>query len=332
MNLRRVPREPTCERRLPAFRPSLATAPLRLARRFCTLSSSDELLSALARATARGSTSRLPAPAPRPSSLSGVHSFSRASACSAAIGLASRDQLDRLARGEVLASVLQAPGACAGPRAASRARRPRARRRCRAPRAPPRRSARSLGLDDRGDHRLAAQRLLGLGRGLLDDLVLAAAGDLQVGLARDALVGERVQRALPQLARARLRRAPRAPRSSPARRRRPAPPRGTRPRRAARRASRRRLADVLAQLLELSKPTSAAKSSSSSGSCLCLTSLTVTAKWPPGRRAPRCRSRRGRSARRSAPRRRSRRAAPPRSRGSGARRRARRAGRGPRPP
>ena len=62
-----------------------------------------------------------------------------------------------------------------------------------------------LGLDDRGEHRLAAQRLLGVGLGLLEDLLLGAARDLQVGLARDALVRERVQRLVPHL----LRRAPR---------------------------------------------------------------------------------------------------------------------------
>ena len=40
-----------------------------------------------------------------------------------------------------------------------------------------------LGLDDRGEHGLAAQRLLGVGLGLGEDLVLVAPGDLQVGLA-----------------------------------------------------------------------------------------------------------------------------------------------------
>src|SRR3954463_1437211 len=56
-----------------------------------------------------------------------------------------------------------------------------------------------LLVDDGGDDRLAAQRLLGLGLGLLEELLLALAGDLEVGLAVDALVAERVQHALPLL-------------------------------------------------------------------------------------------------------------------------------------
>ena len=62
----------------------------------------------------------------------------------------------------------------------------------------------ALGLDDRGEHRLAPQRLLGVGLALLDDLALVAPGDPQVRLARDALVRERVQHLVPQLAGARL--------------------------------------------------------------------------------------------------------------------------------
>ena len=120
----------------------------------------------------------------------------------------------------------------------------------------------------------ARRRACGLG----DDLVLVLAGDLQVGLARDALVGERVQHAAPT-SRAR------APR--PARRAR-------RPWRCGDGGVERRLAELGLDLRarsprdrrsrmssrsssSVSKPASAAKSSSSSGSSLSLTSLTVTA-------------------------------------------------------
>src|SRR5215218_5740759 len=61
-----------------------------------------------------------------------------------------------------------------------------------------------VGGDDRGEHRLALELALGVGLALGDDVVLRAAGDLQVHLLRDALVAERVQHLLPQLARARL--------------------------------------------------------------------------------------------------------------------------------
>jgi hypothetical protein len=47
-----------------------------------------------------------------------------------------------------------------------------------------------LGLDDGRDDCLAAQRLLGVGLGLLEDLLLGLAGDLQVGVLRDPLVAE----------------------------------------------------------------------------------------------------------------------------------------------
>ena len=71
-----------------------------------------------------------------------------------------------------------------------------------------------LGLDDRGEDGLAAQRLLGVGLGLLEDLVLVAAGDLQVDLLGDPLVA-RASAACGPTARARgPRRAPRAPRPS----------------------------------------------------------------------------------------------------------------------
>src|SRR3954471_17280172 len=58
----------------------------------------------------------------------------------------------------------------------------------------------ALGLDDRGQHRLAAQCRLGLGLGAFDDLALVRAGDPHVGLARDALVRERVEHLVPLLA------------------------------------------------------------------------------------------------------------------------------------
>src|SRR3954453_9341720 len=59
-----------------------------------------------------------------------------------------------------------------------------------------------LGLDDGGEHGLAAQVAPGGLAVLGDDLVLALARDLQVHLARDALVGERVDHLLPAFARA----------------------------------------------------------------------------------------------------------------------------------
>src|SRR5215212_8829695 len=58
----------------------------------------------------------------------------------------------------------------------------------------------ALGLDDRGEHGLAAERLLGVLLALLDDLVLLAPGDAQVRLLGDALMRERVQHLVPQLA------------------------------------------------------------------------------------------------------------------------------------
>ena len=122
------------------------------------------------------------------------------------------------------------------------------------------------------------QRLLGVGLGLLEDLLLGLAGDLQVGVLGDALVRERVQHALPQLARAgvdervghvdlrvgddgvehRL-----AELGLDLRARRP---------RAAWRAMSSRSSSSVSK-----PPASSAKSSSSSGSSLRLTSLTVTA-------------------------------------------------------
>src|SRR3954447_22619737 len=62
----------------------------------------------------------------------------------------------------------------------------------------------ALGLDDRGEDGLAAQRLLVVPRALLDDVRLLAAGDAQVCGAVDALVREGVDHLLPQLTRAGL--------------------------------------------------------------------------------------------------------------------------------
>ena len=77
----------------------------------------------------------------------------------------------------------------------------------------------ALGLDDRGEHRLALELALGVDLALVDDLVLAAAGDLQVHLlARSP--GARASGASGPTARAsgprRARRAPRSWRSSTA--------------------------------------------------------------------------------------------------------------------
>src|SRR5947199_76021 len=60
-----------------------------------------------------------------------------------------------------------------------------------------------LGLDDRREHGLASQRLLGFGLQLAEDLGLLATRDAQVGLARDAPVREAVEHALPHFLRAR---------------------------------------------------------------------------------------------------------------------------------
>ena len=61
-----------------------------------------------------------------------------------------------------------------------------------------------LGRDDGREHGLAAQRQLGVRLHLGEDLLLGAPGDLQVGLARDAAVGQRVEHPLPHLLRPRL--------------------------------------------------------------------------------------------------------------------------------
>src|SRR4051794_846300 len=47
-----------------------------------------------------------------------------------------------------------------------------------------------LGLDDRGEDRLAAKGPLSFGLGLLDELVVVLAGDAQVGLLGDPLVAQ----------------------------------------------------------------------------------------------------------------------------------------------
>src|ERR1700684_448509 len=56
----------------------------------------------------------------------------------------------------------------------------------------------------RGDHRFAAQRLGRLGGKLGDEIVLLAPGDLQVGLAGYAAMGEGVEHSIPHLAGLRL--------------------------------------------------------------------------------------------------------------------------------
>src|SRR4051794_23767915 len=61
-----------------------------------------------------------------------------------------------------------------------------------------------LGLDDGGEHSLATYVASGRLAVLGDDLVLVLTCDLQVHLTRDALVGERVDHLLPQLARPRV--------------------------------------------------------------------------------------------------------------------------------
>src|SRR6266576_2397082 len=60
-----------------------------------------------------------------------------------------------------------------------------------------------LGLDDRREHGLAPQRLLGFGLQLGEDLGLLATRYAQVGLARDTPVREAVEHALPHFLRAR---------------------------------------------------------------------------------------------------------------------------------
>src|ERR687897_3630637 len=61
-----------------------------------------------------------------------------------------------------------------------------------------------LGRDDRGEHGLALELALGVVPAVGDDLLLAAAGDLEVHLLADPLVREGVQHLVPELAGPRL--------------------------------------------------------------------------------------------------------------------------------
>ncbi len=141
----------------------------------------------------------------RASSLPGVHSLSRACACSTLIGLASRDQqLEGLAGRDVLAQALE-PLGLAQPLEQL------LRRRAVALGARRERLEQLLvgrldllGLDDRGEHRLALERAGRLGLGLVGERLLVLAGDLQVGLLGDALARERGHRLLEQLVGARV--------------------------------------------------------------------------------------------------------------------------------
>ena len=126
-------------------------------------------------------------------SLPGVHSFSRALACSTLIGLASRDeQLDRLARGDVLAQPVEPPARAQLLEQLLDGRALRARRvGSSASRTSLVARLDPLGLDDRGEHGLAPERRRGLGLGLVGERLLVLAGDPQVGLLGDALARER---------------------------------------------------------------------------------------------------------------------------------------------
>ena len=182
----------------------------------------------------------------------GVHSFSRALACSTLIGVASSAIRSTAWRWrEVVAELVEAP-AVAQPLEQLLGRRcPRARRSARAPRAS-RSSVGSISSASTTAASTASRRsaLLGVGLGLVGERLLVLAGDLQVGLLGDALVGERVQHLLPQLARARVDERVGHARPRPRRRRRRARPRGTRASIARSSASRSRVGDVLAQLVE----------------------------------------------------------------------------------
>ena len=113
------------------------------------------------------------APAPcRPAS----RACSRASARSGEIGVAVLgQQVDGGALGEVLAQLVQAARSSRAARAASRAWCARCTAvACSASRTSPSAGSIVLGLDDRGDDGLAAQRLLGVGLGLREELLLAS--------------------------------------------------------------------------------------------------------------------------------------------------------------
>ena len=120
----------------------------------------------------------------------GVHSLSRALACSTEIGVrVLGEQVDGGALGEVLAQVVEAPGLLAAARAASRASCARARRRARsASSTSP--SAGSMPSASTTAASTASRRSAcsASGAASRDDLLLVAPGDLQVGLLRDALV------------------------------------------------------------------------------------------------------------------------------------------------
>ena len=157
----------------------------------------------------------------------------RAWACSAGAGRRVSASSSIAARWARSSRARRGGPASRGARAASRASCPAARAvSCSASRMSPSEGSIALGLDDRGEDGLAAQRLLGVGRGLGEQVLLGRPGDPQVGVLGDALV-RRASAACAPTARARgRRRARRAPRPWRARRRRRAPPRGTRPRRA----------------------------------------------------------------------------------------------------
>ena len=143
-----------------------------------------------------------------------------------------------------------------------------------------------LGVDDRRQHRLAAQRVGGLGLGLVRERLLVLAGDLQVGLLRDPLARQR-RRASARAARVRAREracsgssisASATAASSTASRNSRSIARSSASR------SRRRCPRAAPRACR-TPAASEANSSSSSGRRLALTSLTVTSKRRPGRRA-----------------------------------------------
>src|SRR3954453_4257142 len=114
------------------------------------------------------------------------------------------EEVDGLALGQVLLELVEAPGLLEavaqllGRRALARGRRLQRVEQVAVAGLDP------LGLDHGGDDRLALERLLGVGARLGEDVVLVAAGHLQVRLARDALVAERVDHPVEELPRARV--------------------------------------------------------------------------------------------------------------------------------
>ena len=196
---------------------------------------------------------RRPACRRRPRSpLPGVHSFSRACACSTVIGCGlAHQQIDRLAAATSSRRASRRPAlrSCSTSSAGSEpSRSATGRRRLQSSSSV---GLDRLGLDDRRQHRLAAQRRGGLGLGLVGQLLLVLAGDPQVGRPwRCPAVPAREQSA--PAARGRVRgparpaRVDRRPRRRPP----PAPPPRTRARPRARRPRRSACGDVLAQLGE----------------------------------------------------------------------------------